>query len=260
MPYTPTGVMSQLLIVVLGVCLCCLCASDCRGSQRSAVDEKLLLFWPWFVECAFQKHYRCTTLHLVDAVSLPVSLVIWVACIFSCTPWQLVTVLPPMTFEAWVWYHKYNQPERYNKRRTVLTAMRRLGIIPYLGFVQLRRPFHASSSWQSAIMLLWIGSGSGHTLVATFIFLNSWWVAIAEGVAAFLLLAPAAPSSCASVLSGPYAAAGWPTAAAVMDRATLGIWRRSLAQPDMAHAVCCTTLNTMLVSKRRWWWVALSVS
>lgn len=35
-----------------------------------------------------------------------------------------------------------------------------------------------------------------------------------------------------------------------MDKAALGIYKRSLGQPDMAHAVCCTTLNTTLVSKQ----------
>jgi hypothetical protein len=211
-----------------------------------------LLFWPWFVEFAFQRHYRCSTLHLADAVSLPVSLLIWVACLaavaFSgnCKLWHLLTVLVPAAYESRAWHHKYNDPERYNKRRTAITVLRRVGILPYIAFVLLRQPVHAPTNWQAAFTLLCVGSGSAHTLIMHVFFLNSWWVAIAEGLLSVLLLASAAPSGCRSVLAGPHTA-GWGTAAAVFDRATLGIWRRSLEQPDMAQGVCCTTLNTTLV-------------
>jgi hypothetical protein len=211
------------------------------------------MFWPWFVECAFQRHYRCSTLHMVDTVSLPVSLLIWTVGLLvfavgsNSSPWHLLAVLPPMAFEAWAWYHKCNDPERYNKRRTAITATRRLGVMPYLACVLLRQPVHASTNWQAAVTLLWVGSGSAHTLMASVFFLSSWWVSIAEGLLSVLLLASAAPSSCRSVLAGPHTA-GWGTAASVFDRATLGVWRRSLDQPDMAQAVCVTTLNTSLVS------------
>ncbi len=122
--------------------------------------------------------------------------------------------------------------------------------MPCLAFVLLRRPVQASSNGQAALALLWVGSGSSHMLLATVIFLNSWWVSVAEAVVSALMLSTAAPSSCRSVLAGPHTA-GWQTAAAVLDRATLGIWRHSLAQPDMAQAVCCTTLNTTLVSAEK---------
>jgi hypothetical protein len=62
------------------------------------------------------------------------------------------------------------------------------------------------------------------------------------------LLASAASSSCQHTLAGPFPSAGWPTAAALMDKAALGIFKGSLGRAEYAQAVCAASLNTTLVS------------
>ena len=64
-----------------------------------------------------------------------------------------------------------------------------------------------------------------------------------------LALGSSAPSSCSHILSGPHPNAGWLKAAAVMDRAAFNIYSGSMHDASKAHAVCCTTLNTTLVSQ-----------
>jgi hypothetical protein len=65
-----------------------------------------------------------------------------------------------------------------------------------------------------------------------------------------LMLGSAAPHSCSNILAGPQPYAGWQAAAAVMQKASLGIYGSSVRDPRMDHAVCCTTLNTVLVSSQ----------
>lgn len=232
-------------------CSCCCCRTEQRPST---LDKKLLLFWPWFVECAFQKHYHSSTLSLVDSFSIPVSILIFfsdlVFAVIDSNFWKAATILPALAFEFWCLAYRYRYPEKFTKRRSTLTTIRRLGILPVLSMFVIRNPalVQTDSRGKAALVLLVVASGSLHNFAAMFLFFSPWWTTIAELAVGTALLGTAAPSSCRNLLAGPVPDAGWPTAAALMDKAALGLYKRSLSQPDMAQAVCCTTLNTTLVS------------
>lgn len=227
-----------------------LCRRCCRTEQAQvAVDKRMLLFWPWFVECAFQQHYNRTTLGFMDTICLPLDVLIWFSCVLAGwrTPVEcLCSALPLMSSIAFAVY-KYKQPDRYRRQRTVLTAFRRFLVMPYLSLVLLRRPLHVAGRWQSAFLHLFVLSGSVHTIIATFFFLNNWWTALFEIALAAVMLGAAAPTACSNVLAGPCPHAGWQAAAALMDKAALNIYSRSLQNASLEHAVCCSTLNTVLV-------------
>lgn len=149
-----------------------------RTEQRQGLlDRYLLLFWPWFVECAFQKHYHSSSLNLCDSLSLPLDVLIWTAAVLQTWAhrWQLLVTLTPLLGGAACWAYKWFRPDRYMRRRTAITVLRRLAILPYLGLVLLRSPLTASHIWQNTGGLL-VLSGGIFTLTATFLFLNSWWI------------------------------------------------------------------------------------
>jgi hypothetical protein len=120
-------------------------------------------------------------------------------------------------------------------------------IIPYLTLILLRQPLHATGSWPAAVLHLFVLSGSAHTVCASFFFLNSWWTALFEVTVSAVAFGSAAPAACKNVLAGPQPHAGWKAAAQVFDRAALNIYNTRLQEPGLEHAVCCTTLNTVLV-------------
>lgn len=306
-----------------------------RSEQaQAAIDKRMLLFWPWFVESAFQQHYQRTTLSVADAVCLPLDIFIWVLiCLTSggqtlC----LACALPPLMVTLSTVLLRHQQPELYTRRRAALTALRRLGIAPALGLVLLRRPHHVTGSWAVAAVHLLVMSGSMHSLIAPFFFLNNWSTAMFEAVLTAAMLATAAPAACTNILAGPQPYAGWrvaageqhstaqpdpphpskkhqpmayarvvsvvagsshltqkhkpkrrlsditrcdvdssspqttkvahspsspthkippsPFPAGLMDKAALNLYSSSLQDPALEHAVCTTTLNTLLVSAR----------
>lgn len=175
----------------------------------------MLLFWPWFVESAFQQHYDRTTLGIADAVCLPLDILIWV--LVSITSGGqllcLACALPPLLVTVAVVLLRHQQPELYTRRRTALTALRRLGIVPVLSLVLLRRPHYVTGSWAAAMVHLLVLSGSMHSLIAPFFFLNNWWTAMCEAVLTAVVLGTAAPAACTNMLAGPQPYAGWRAAA-----------------------------------------------
>lgn len=213
------------------------------------MDKRLLLFWPWFVECAFQQHYNSNTLDPCDRICLPLDIVIWVCCALGArhTPQQLLWVAPGLLSAVCVAVLRRRHPNWCKKRRTAITAARRLMVLPYLAFVLLRQPLHATGAWQAAVLHLLVLSGGVHNTIAAFFFLNPWWVSLWELALGALVLGSAAPATCKQLMEGTHPDAGWRSAAALMDHAALNIYSSTLEDPKMAHAVCCTTLNTMLV-------------
>lgn len=214
------------------------------------MDKRLLLFWPWFVECAFQQHYNSNTLDPCDRICLPLDIVIWVCCALGArhTPQQLLWVAPGLLSAVCVAVLRRRHPNWCKKRRTAITAARRLMVLPYLAFVLLRQPLHATGAWQAAVLHLLVLSGGVHNTIAAFFFLNPWWVSLWELALGALVLGSAAPATCKQLMEGTHPDAGWRSAAALMDHAALNIYSSTLEDPKMAHAVCCTTLNTMLVT------------
>jgi hypothetical protein len=179
----------------------------------------MLLFWPWFVECAFQQHYHRTTLGIADAVCLPLDVLIWIACMFSGGRMlDVACALPPMLVALAITRLRHRQPELYTRRRTALTALRRASILPFLSLVLLRRPLHITGSWAAAAVHLLVLSGGLHSLIASFFFLNSWWTAMCEAVLTAVVLGSAAPAACANMLAGPQPHAGWRAAAGEQGR------------------------------------------
>lgn len=210
----------------------------------------MLLFWPWFVEAAFVAAYNTTTLDPVDNICVPLDVVIWACCAWSSRhmPSELIFSVPALMSALWVALYRRRNPDRYRRWRTAITSIRRAIILPFLHH-QLRKLLPASVHPVAAGALqLLVLSGSLHTLIATAFFLNEWWLAPLEMVLTVLMFATAAPAACANTLAGPHPHAGWQVAAALMDRAALGTYSRSLQDPSTAHAVCCTTLNSVLVS------------
>lgn len=129
---------------------------------RAAIDKRRLLFWPWFVESAFQQHYQRTTLDVADAVCLPLDILIWVR-IFLTSGGQmlcLICALPPLLVTVAVALLRHQQPELYTRRRAALTTLRRLLIAPYLSLVLLRRPRHLTGSWAAAVVHLLVLSAA----------------------------------------------------------------------------------------------------
>jgi hypothetical protein len=215
----------------------------------------MLLFWPWFVESAFQQRYYRTTLGLCDSVCLPLDALIWVIIIVAMLfagRWratlELACTVPPFVAALTCLLHRQRSVDKYRRKRSTITACRRLAILPYLSWVLLRQQPHITGSWPAALMHLLVLSGSAHTLIATGFFLNSWGVAVLELLVSSLMLGSAAPHSCSNILAGPQPHAGWRAAAAVMEKVSLGMYSSSVQDPRLEHAVCCTTLNTVLVS------------
>jgi hypothetical protein len=219
------------------------------------LEKIMLLFWPWFVECAFQQQYYKTTLGLCDSVCLPLDALIWVACIVEMllagrwrSPVEVACTILPLVAAVACFIYRQRNPRTYRCKRSAITACRRMAILPYLSWVLLRRQLQPTGSWLAAFSHLFILSGGKFVLIATAFFLNSWWVAVPELVVSGLMLASAAPHSCSNILAGPQPYAGWKAAAAVMDKVSLGVYSTSVHDPRLEHAVCCTTLNTVLVS------------
>lgn len=168
------------------------------------------------------------------------------------TPRELLCTLPAVLSSLGFAAFKQQRPAHYVRHRTAITAFRRCVIMPYLGLILLRRPLHATGSWPAAVLHLLVLSGSVHTFIANFFFLNNWWTALIEAVVSTFALGSAAPSACRNVLVGPQPHAGWRAAAELFDKAALGIYSSRLKDPALEHAVCCTTLNTVLVSVIAW--------
>jgi hypothetical protein len=219
------------------------------------MEKSMLLFWPWFVESAFQQQYYKTTLGMCDTVCLPLDAFIWIVDIVDMllagrwrSPLEVACTVPPFVAVLTCILYRRNNPDKYRRKHSAITACRRLAILPYLSCVLLRRPAQPTGSWSAALTHLFILSGGMHVMIATAFFLNSWWIAIGELVVASLMLGSAAPRSCNNILAGPQPYAGWKAAAAVMEKVSLGVYSSSVQDPSLEHAVCCTTLNTVLVS------------
>lgn len=213
------------------------------------MDKRLLLFWPWFVECAFQQNYYNNTLDLCDRVCLPLDIIIWVCCALGSwhKPQELFWVAPGFLWALCVAVLRRRHPNWCRRRRTAITVARRLMALLYLGFVLLRQPLQPTGTWQAAVVHLFVLSGGVHNTIAALFFLNPWWVSLWELALGALVLGSAAPETCRHVMEGTHPDAGWRSAAALMDRAALNIYSSTLENPKLAHAVCCTTLITMLV-------------
>jgi hypothetical protein len=219
------------------------------------MEKSMLLFWPWFVECAFQQQYYKTTLGLCDSVCMPLDILIWLIDIVLMlvagrwwAPLELACTVPPFVAAVACLLYRRRNPDKYRRKRSSTTACRRLASLPFLSWVLLRRQPQAIGSWPAALMHLLVLSGGVHTLIVSGLFLNSWGVAVLESLASSLMLGSAAPHSCSNILAGPQPHAGWKAAAAVMEKASLGMYSSSVQDPHLEHAVCCTTLNTVLVS------------
>lgn len=221
-----------------------------RRPAQTATGHCLLLFWPPVVEQSFQEHYSSTTLHLCDSINMPLDMIIWILSLLSSwrTTLGLWCTLPPLACVLGLTMLRHVSPAAYSRHRTFITVLRRLAFYPYLSLVLLHRPPHATSSWQAALIHLFVLSGSFHAACAAVVLLNHWWTALWEMAVSVLAFAAAAPVCCSNILAGSQPKAGWRAAAGFMDTAALGIYSSSLQDERMEHAVCCTSLNTVLVS------------
>jgi hypothetical protein len=231
----------------------------CSTSQQRSYGTpcpclcNLAVLLPRFVECAFQQHYSRTTLGVCDSICIWLDIVIWLCCILASwrTPKALLCTVPTLLTSLGLAVFKQHRPAQYNRHRTAITVFRRCTIHPYLALI-LRQPLHATGSWPAAFscrfLHLFVLSGSVHTVIASFYFLNKWWTTLFEVAVSAVALGSAAPAACRNVLAGPQSRAGWQAAAELFDKAALNIYSNRLQEPRLEHAVCCTTLNTVLVS------------
>lgn len=217
------------------------------GQQHSS----MAVFRPPYVGQGFQQHYTSTTLAHVDRISLPADILIWAAGLLSTwhTPLGTLCAAPPLAFAVGCTLWRHTCHEGYLRHRTAITAMRRLTIYPYLTLVYLaQRPPQAAATASplAAFVHLFVLSGS-FVVCAAALMLNYWWTALWEVPVSVAAFAATAPISCRDILAGPQPYAGWRAAAELMDATALNIYSSSLQDSALEHAVCCTTLNTMLV-------------